>query len=89
MDIVVWLLAGAAIGWSGLSFLRLNEGRGAVVSMIIGAVGGVFGGKAIAPIFTAGATVPGGFSSSTLVVAMIVAAVVLILANMVYTRFGV
>ena len=89
MDMVIWLLAGAAMGWSGLSFLNLNEERGPVVSMVIGAVGGAVGGKAIAPMFIASAAVPSGFATSTLVVAMIVAAVALVVANMVYARFGV
>jgi hypothetical protein len=31
MNIVVFILAGAALGWIGISFLRFNEGRGTLV----------------------------------------------------------
>jgi uncharacterized membrane protein YeaQ/YmgE (transglycosylase-associated protein family) len=88
MNVVVWMLAGAVLGWIGISFLRFNEGRGTVVSMVIGAVGGFFGGKIIAPMFTAMAAVPGDFSSSALIFAVAVAAAFLAIGNLVYQRFG-
>jgi uncharacterized membrane protein YeaQ/YmgE (transglycosylase-associated protein family) len=88
MNVVVWMLAGAVLGWIGISFLRFNEGRGTAVSMVIGAVGGFFGGKIIAPMFTAMAAVPGDFSSSALIFAVAVAAAFLAIGNLVYQRFG-
>jgi len=35
----------AAIGWIGYAFLDFNEGRGQLVSIVIGVVGGLLGGK--------------------------------------------
>ena len=89
MNIVLWMLAGSALGWVGYSFLRFNEERGLMVSVIIGAVGGIVGGKLIAPMFTAAAAVPGDFSSSALVFAAAVAAASLAAGNLVYNRWGV
>jgi len=89
MNIVLWMLAGSALGWVGYSFLRFNEERGLMVSVIIGAVGGIVGGKLIAPMFTAAAAVPADFSSSALVFAALVAAASLAAGNLVYNRWGV
>lgn len=89
MNIVVWMLAGAALGWIGISFLRFNEGRGTLVSMVIGTVGGLFGGKIMAPMFTAAAAVPDAFSASALIFAVALAAAFLAIGNLVYERYGV
>lgn len=89
MNIIVWALAGAALGWVGISFLRFNEGRGTVVSMVIGAVGGIIGGKTIAPMFVAAAAVPGDFSMAALFFAAVIAAAFLAIGNLVHDRFGI
>lgn len=88
MNIFVWMLAGAVLGWIGISFLSFNEQRGTVLSMIIGATGGFLGGKFIAPMFTAAAAVPGDFNSSALLFAVGVSAAFLAIGNLVYNRFG-
>jgi uncharacterized membrane protein YeaQ/YmgE (transglycosylase-associated protein family) len=89
MNIVVWILAGGVLGWVGLKFAGFNEERGMVVSIIIGAVGGVLGGKLIAPMFTTAAAVPEVFSLSALFFAAAVAAAFLAVGNLVGNRWGV
>jgi uncharacterized membrane protein YeaQ/YmgE (transglycosylase-associated protein family) len=89
MNIVIWMLAGAALGWVGYSYLRFNEERGLMVSAIIGAIGGLIGGKLIAPMFSAAEAVPGAFSTSALVFAAIVAAGLLFAGNLIHNRWGV
>ena len=89
MDIIAWMLAGGTLGWAGCSYLGFNEERGVMVSIIIGALGGLAGGKLIAPMFTAVETAPTAFSFSALLFAAAVAAVFLVLGNLVYKRWGV
>ena len=89
MNIVIWMLAGGILGWVGYAFLALNEERGMVVSVIIGTGGGLFGGKLIAPMFTAAAAVPEAFSLSALFFAAAVAAAFLAIGNLVGKRWGV
>ena len=89
MNIVMWMLAGGILGWAGYAFLGFNEERGTVVSVIIGAVGGLIGGKLIAPMFTAAAAVPDAFSLSALFFAAAVAAGFLAAGNLVGKRWGV
>ena len=89
MDTIVWMFAGGTLGWAGCSHLGFNEERGVIVSIIIGALGGLAGGKLIAPMFTAVEAVPGSFSVSDLFFAAAVAAVFLAVGNLVYKRWGV
>ncbi len=89
MNVVMWMLAGGILGWVGYKFLDFNEGRGMIVSIIIGAVGGFFGGKIIAPMFTAAAAVPADFSASALFFAAAVAAAFLAAGNLIHNRWGV
>jgi len=89
MNIILWMLAGGTLGWAGCSFLGFNEERGPMVSIIIGALGGLAGGKLIAPMFTAAQAVPGDFSFSALLFAGAVAAAFLAVGNLVHERWGV
>jgi len=88
MDIVIWVLAGAVLGWVGYSYLAFNEARGRTVSIAIGAMGGLLGGKIVAPMLTA-APLPGDFSLPALLVASAVAAAALAVGNLVHARWGV
>ena len=89
MDIVVWMLAGGILGWVGFKFLEFNERRGMLVAIIIGAVGGLVGGKMIAPMFASAAAVPNAFSASALLVAALVAGAFLFAGSFVHDRWGV
>jgi uncharacterized membrane protein YeaQ/YmgE (transglycosylase-associated protein family) len=88
MNIAIWILAGGILGWVGYAFLGFNAERAKMVPVLIGAAGGFFGGKVVAPLFTAVA-VPVDFSMAALVFAAIVAAAFLAASNFVYNRWGV
>ena len=88
MNIALWILAGGMLGWVGYAFLGYNAERARIVPILIGARGGFFGGKVVAPLFTAVA-VPVNFSMAALVFAAIVAAGFLAASNFAYNRWGV
>jgi uncharacterized membrane protein YeaQ/YmgE (transglycosylase-associated protein family) len=89
MELVLWVAAGAAIGWLAIEKMGLNEERGTIVSILIGAAGGVAGGKLVAPMFGAVAAAPGEFSMAALVVVLATSVAGLALGNLVHNRFGV
>jgi uncharacterized membrane protein YeaQ/YmgE (transglycosylase-associated protein family) len=89
MNIILWILAGGCVGWAALAILRWNESRGAVATAVIGAVGGLVGGKILAPILTSPAALPGDFSFSALLIAVLSATACLAAGNMIQNRFGV
>jgi uncharacterized membrane protein YeaQ/YmgE (transglycosylase-associated protein family) len=88
MNLVIWILAGALIGWLGYSYLHFNEARGKMISIVIGTAGGVLGGKLLAPIFTA-APPTGEFSLAALFFAAALAAAFLAAGNLVHNRWGI
>jgi len=88
MNIAVWMLTGAIVGWLGYSILGFNEARGKMVSLVIGAIGGVVGGNLVAPMFGAAAA-PGDFSFLALVFAAAIAAAFLAVGNLLHNRWGV
>jgi len=89
MNVAMWMLVGSALGWAAYSYFDLNEQRGALVSIIIGALGGFVGGHLVAPMFTAGALVPGEFSMPALLFAAAIATAFVAAGNLIHKRWGV
>ncbi len=89
MNVALWLLAGGVIGWAGFAYLGFNEGRGKIVSIVIGIAGGFLGGNVLAPMFGTAAAGAGDFNMGALIVALASAAACLAVANTVHNRFGV
>lgn len=89
MNIVMWILAGATLGWITFAVLGYNAQRGLIVSVVLGAAGGYFGGDLVAPIFGGVAAVPGEFSGASLFFAAAAAAVFLFVGNFVHNRWSI
>jgi len=89
MSMFVWVVAGALLGWIAFAYLDMSAGRGQLISLVIGATGGVLGGKLVAPMFVAASAVPGAFSGATLAIAMLVSAALLLIGNFIYNRWDV
>jgi len=89
MNIVMWVIAGAALGWAGYAVLRANQDRGLMFSIIIGIAGGFFGGNVLAPIFGAVADPANNFNMYSLIIASASAAGCLTIADMLSSRLDV
>ena len=89
MNIALWILAGAVVGWLAYAVAGFNAERGLMVSVIIGAFGGFVGGMALAPMIMSAAAAPPGVSTSALVIAVLVAATFLFLCNVSQKRWGI
>lgn len=89
MNIVMWILAGGALGWAGFRLLGINEQRGTIISIIIGAIGGLIGGQMLAPMMSNSPIVSGDFNIQALFFAAISASACLAIGNMIERRFGV
>ena len=88
MNVMMWLLMGAAVSWLAWSVLHLNGGRGAVASLAIGALGAFAGGHLVTPLL-GGQVIPSGdFHPLALMIAGTTAIVALMAADMIYERFG-
>jgi uncharacterized membrane protein YeaQ/YmgE (transglycosylase-associated protein family) len=88
MNLIIWMLAGGVIGWASFAFLKFSEGRGLMASVCVGAVGGVVGGKLLAPMLGMSAAAPGDFSAAALLLAFAAAAGLLFIGDRVHARYG-
>ena len=86
MNVVMWVLAGGVLGWLSYMFLNAIGAWGAIVSSIIGAVGGFAGGNVFAPMLGAVREAPNEFSLFSMAVALASAAGLLALVNLVPRR---
>jgi uncharacterized membrane protein YeaQ/YmgE (transglycosylase-associated protein family) len=89
MNIVMWILAGGALGWAAFTLLGFNKQRGTIVSIIIGAMGALIGGQMLAPLMSSAPIVSGDFNVQALFIAAISASACLAIGNMIEQRFGV
>ena len=89
-NIILGLVAGSVVGLMCYSFMNLNEKRGLMASIVIGLLGGFFGGNVLAPLFGGGnpPVNPGDFSPFSLFMALAGAAATLIISSMVHKPFG-
>lgn len=89
MNIALWVLAGGLIGWMSFTYLNANQNRGKIISIVIGAVGGFFGGNVLAPMLGAVVSATNEFSPFSLVVAAASAGACIVIGNLLSTRYGV
>jgi uncharacterized membrane protein YeaQ/YmgE (transglycosylase-associated protein family) len=89
MNIAMWILAGGLLGWLAYAHLKANEERGMIFSIIIGMVGGFFGGNVIAPMLGVVTDTPNIFSPFALFVAAASAVACLAVGNLLSKRYGV
>ena len=89
MNTMIWILTGGVAGWIGYSYMKFNEDRGMMVSMIIGIIGGFVGGKMLAPMLGAVVSAAHEFSMFSMVVAFAGAVACLTIGNVVAQRYGV
>jgi uncharacterized membrane protein YeaQ/YmgE (transglycosylase-associated protein family) len=74
MDIVAWVILGAAAGWIASIVTRTDEEQGGVGNVIVGIIGAFIGGL-IVRLF--GGSAPTGFSLPSLLTAILGAVVLL------------
>jgi len=86
MNIAIWIMCGAILGWIFFSFLRTNMQWGLVISIIIGIVGGFFGGNVLSPMLGVVTDRPNDFSLVALVLALASAAGLLVISDQVSKR---
>ena len=89
MNIAMWVVAGGVLGWIGFAILNANKERGMVISVIIGVLGGFFGGNVLAPMLGAVTYAPNDFSLFSLTIALASAAACLAISNLLSRRMGV
>jgi uncharacterized membrane protein YeaQ/YmgE (transglycosylase-associated protein family) len=70
INFLIWIIAGALIGWVASLIMRTNSRQGLIADIIVGIVGAFVGGYFLSPIFNAGTINEGDFSLPALLVSL-------------------
>lgn len=89
MNLALWILGGAALGWAGVAYFNINQTRGIAIAAVIGALGGFIGGNELAPMLGAVTDTPNVFNLFSMSVALASAAGCLAVSHLVSRHYGV
>ena len=70
INFIIWIIAGALIGWAASIIMRTNDRQGLIADVIVGIVGAFVGGYFLSPLFKVGTINQGDFSIPALLVSL-------------------
>jgi len=83
MNILLWILFGALVGWIASLIMRTDEEQGAVANIIIGIIGAFIGGAISRALGGGGVT---GFNFGSILMAVIGSVVLIFFIRMITGR---
>jgi len=87
INFIVWIIAGAVIGWVASIIMRTNNRQGLIADIIVGIVGAFVGGYFLSPLFNVGTINEGNFSLPALLVSL-GGAVILLAISKLFRNIG-
>ena len=88
INFIVWIIAGALIGWVASIIMKTNNRQGLIADIIVGIVGAFVGGYFLSPIFNVGTINEGDFSIPALLVSLGGAVILLAISKLFRTIGG-
>ena len=79
INLILWLLFGALVGWLASLVMRTDAQQGAILNIVVGIIGALIGGF----LFGAGTINSSDFSLSALLVSFVGAIILLAVVNLV------
>jgi uncharacterized membrane protein YeaQ/YmgE (transglycosylase-associated protein family) len=79
INFIVWLIAGALVGWVASLIMRTNKRQGLITDIVIGIVGAFVGGIILSPLFHVSTINENNFSLPALLVSLGGAVLLLVL----------
>ena len=79
INLIIWLVAGAAIGWIASMVMHTNAQQGTILNIVVGVIGAMIGGF----LFGASTINQSVFSVTALLVSLVGAVVLLAIVNLV------
>jgi uncharacterized membrane protein YeaQ/YmgE (transglycosylase-associated protein family) len=84
MNIIIWLIVGALVGWVASRVVRIHPGEGILLNVVAGGIGGVFGGWLLSPLLGVSSIDRATFSLPSLFVSFMGAVILLVFVT--FTR---
>lgn len=70
LNFIIWIIAGALIGWLASVIIQANERHGLIADIIVGIVGAFVGGFLLSPLFSISTINQGNFSFPALLLSL-------------------
>lgn len=83
MNIIIWLIAGAVVGWVASVIMKTSGQQGLILDIVVGIIGAFIGGYFISPLVGAGTINQGDFSLPALLVSLVGAIILLAVVRLV------
>ena len=83
MNIIIWLIAGAVIGWVASRIMGTSGQQGLLLDIVVGVVGAVLAGWFLTPLFGVGTINQNNFSLPALLVSLLGAIILLAIVKLV------
>lgn len=77
VNFIVWIIAGAIIGWIASMIMRTNGQQGTILDIIVGIVGAFVAGLVLTPLLGIGTINQNNFSLPALLVSLLGAVILL------------
>ena len=87
INFLVWIIAGAVIGWLASVIMRTNRRQGVIADIVVGIVGAFVGGYLLSPLFKVSTINQGNFSLPALLVSL-GGAVILLAISKLFRNIG-
>ena len=85
MNFIIWIIAGAVIGWIASMIMRTNSRQGLLLDIVVGIVGAFLAGLVLTPLLGIGTINQNNFSAPALLVSL-AGAVLLLLSVRLFRR---
>jgi len=82
MNIILWLIAGAVIGWLASRIMGTNSQQGLILDIVVGVIGAFLAGWFLTPIFGIGTINQNNFSLPALLVSLLGAVILLAIVRL-------
>lgn len=70
INIIIWIIAGALIGWVASIIMRTNKRQGLIADIVVGIVGACVGGFLLSPLFHVSTINESNFSIPALLISL-------------------
>lgn len=82
MNLIIWLIAGAVIGWLASKIMGTNSQQGLLLDIVVGVVGAFLAGWFLTPLFGIGTINQNDFSLPALLVSLLGAVILLAIVRL-------
>ena len=88
INFIIWIIAGALVGWVASLIMKTNNRQGLIADIIIGILGAFVGGFILSPLFNVSTINEGNFSIPALLVSLGGAVILLVIYKLIRRNIG-